>query len=286
MPTTGYPAALGENAAMRAQRRTTRVYCIAVLFAIFASGVRAATSVEVRDTFPAGDDLTLSRNESFYIRLHYDTDRPVGIWARPFFRGKPANAGSNGSYSYTGSGEALGWFFFMSNRGEVDEIRITAGDGSRDGTSVVLSYPVHIIASEGDGTPEVEPEWVARLKARDAEQQRRAYQAYVNQPISAGWNLFMSVFMIGVLLLAVCGFVLPVRALLRWRGGWRTAAAVPAALMSFVVLRLIIGVTRDPTSHNLWPFEILMVGLASVVVMAVLMLLRKVTRAHDASGQT
>ena len=85
----------------------------------------------------------------------------------------------------------------------------------------------------------------------------------------------MSVFMIGVLVLGACGFVLPVRALRRWRGGWRIAAAVPAALMSLVVLRLISGVTRDPTSHNLWPFEILMVGLFSVVVMVVLTLLRK-----------
>jgi hypothetical protein len=39
-----------------------------------------------------------------------------------------------------------------------------------------------------------------------------------------------------------CGFVMPVRALLRWRGGWRTAAAVPAALMGFVIARLLVGV--------------------------------------------
>src|SRR3546814_9045893 len=50
---------------------------------------------------------------------------------------------------------------------------------------------------------------------------------------------------------------------------------VPAALMAFVVLRIMVGVAIDPTSHNLWPFEILMAGgLASVLVLA-LWLVRK-----------
>jgi hypothetical protein len=116
---------------------------------------------------------------------------------------------------------------------------------------------------------------VARLKAADAERQRLAYQAYANRPVSPGTSLFAALFMVGVLALGVGGLVLPVRALVRWRGGWRLAAVVPTALMGFVVVRLIVGVSIDPTSHNLWPFEILIVGLLSVVVMAVLMLLRK-----------
>lgn len=48
--------------------------------------------------------------------------------------------------------------------------------------------------------------------------------------------------------------------------------------MAFVVLRLIVGVARDPTSHNLWPFEILMAGGLSTVLMIVLLVARKVTR--------
>jgi hypothetical protein len=54
------------------------------------------------------------------------------------------------------------------------------------------------------------------------------------------------------------------------------SAAVPAALMGFVVVRLIVGVSIDPTSHNLWPFEILMVGLLSTVIMVVLTVARRV----------
>ncbi|MGC1728146.1 MAG: hypothetical protein WA747_02060, partial [Steroidobacteraceae bacterium] len=80
--------------------------------------------------------------------------------------------------------------------------------------------------------------------------------------------------------LGVGGVVLPVRALVRWRGGWRLAAGVPAALMGFVVLRVIVGVAADPTSHNLWPFEILIAGLVSAVIMVVLTLVRRAARVN------
>lgn len=30
--------------------------------------------------------------------------------------------------------------------------------------------------------------------------------------------------------------------------------------MAFAALRIFVDTTRDPTSHNLWPFEILMWG--------------------------
>jgi hypothetical protein len=85
--------------------------------------------------------------------------------------------------------------------------------------------------------------------------------------------------MIVVLVLGVGGLVMPVRAVLRWRGGWRVAAGMPAALMGFVIVRLIVGVGIDPTSHNLWPFEILIVGLLSSIIMVVLTLARRATGA-------
>jgi hypothetical protein len=244
-----------------------------------AATLQAGTSVRVLDTYPEGDRVVLGRNQNFYLRLSYEADGTVGIWARPYFHGQPANAGSNGSYSYRGSGEALGWFFFSANRGEVDEIRISAGDGSTAGTAVVLSYPVHVTASESETDSADQPEWVSRLRAADAVQQRLARQQYANRGASPLAALLGGAFMIAVLALGLGGVGLPVRALLRWRGGWRIAAAGPAALMGFVVLRIIVGVAADPTAHNLWPFEILMAGLASTVVMALLSLARRATGA-------
>src|SRR5271170_6290899 len=161
----------------------------------------AASTVEVLDTFPSGDTVTLNRNEKFYIRLHYSTDRPVQIWARPYFRGKPVNAGSNGSFRYSDSGEALGWFFLQSDAGAVDEIRVMAGDGSDSGTAMVLSYSVHIEGSNAQGTVEGEPQWLTSLKARDAARQREAYEARMKTPMSAGESAGIAALVWGMLAL-------------------------------------------------------------------------------------
>jgi len=279
-----------RTAATAIDRRAPRVWLrtvvfwgwVAMLGLAGTDAVWAGATVEVLETYPAGEEVTLGRNENFYLRLRYDTEHPIGIWARPYFRGQPANAGNNGSYSYSGNGEALGWFFFSGTRGEVDEIRITASDGSIAGTPVVLTYPVHVLASERQPGAEGAPEWVARLKAADAERQKLAYQAYSNRPVAPFTSLLVSLLGIAVLVLGVCGFVMPVGALVRWRGGWRMAAAVPAALMGFVVIRLLVGISIDPTSHNLWPFEILMVGLLSTVIMVLLTLARRATGAAAA----
>ena len=47
--------------------------------------------------------------------------------------------------------------------------------------------------------------------------------------------------------------------------------------MSFVVLRIIIDTARDPTSHNLWPFEIIMWGGGIFLFMVALKLVRRVS---------
>jgi hypothetical protein len=252
-----------------------------VLMSLSAIGPAfATTTVEVLDTFPSGDVVTLNRNENFYIRLHYSTDRPVNIWARPYFRGEPVNAGSNGSFRYTDSGEALAWFFLQSNAGAVDEIRVMAGDGSDSGTAIARSYSVHIEGSNVQGTVEGEPRWLTSLKAHDAARQREAYEERRKTPTSAGESAGIVAVVWGMLALGALGLIMPLRAMWRWRGGWRLAAAVPAALMGFVVLRLIIATSIDPTSHNLWPFEMLMSGIVSVLIMVSLTVMRKWAQAR------
>jgi hypothetical protein len=88
----------------------------------------------------------------------------------------------------------------------------------------------------------------------------------------------MSGFMLTMLALLVGSLALPAWGLWRWRGGWRAAAAVPMAVMAFVVLRIVVDTARDPTSHNLWPFEILMWGGSCVALMLALKFARRVLR--------
>lgn len=87
-------------------------------------------------------------------------------------------------------------------------------------------------------------------------------------------------FMLAVLGIAVGGAALPAWAVRRWRGGWRIAAALPLAVLAFVAGRIVVDAARDPTSHNLWPFEILMAGGAGLVFLAVVFLARKATGAR------
>jgi hypothetical protein len=243
-------------------------------------GADAATRVRVLATDPPGDAVILARDQNFYLLLEYETDRPVGIWARPYFQGREVAAGSNPSASRSGTGRTIGWFFFMHPGDEVDEIRIRAGDGSTGGTTVVATYPVRITAGAEPAAARAEPDWVAQLNRRDREEQRAAYQARMSTPPSTGEVALFNGFMLLMLAIGLAGFAAPAFALYRWRGGWRLLAAVPAAGMAFVLLRLLIDTARDPTSHNLWPFEILIAGGLGSAAMFVLFALRRAMRAR------
>jgi hypothetical protein len=266
---------------MRSQARWV-LACLVMLLGWCApfDGVRATTTVRVIETYPAGDDITLGRNQNFYLRLAYASDVPAGIWVRPYFEGKPVNVGSSPSGTYKGNGETFGWFFFMQPGDEVDEVRIIAGDGGLRSTPVVASYRVHARGGSEVVDPGAEPAWVAENRARTRAEQEQAYRTRMSEPVSAGTVALFSGFMLAMLALGLLGLAAPAWGLWRWRGGWRLAAAVPAAMMVFVVLRIVLGVAGDPTSHNLWPFEILQAGLLSVVAMGVLLLVRRLSVAR------
>ncbi|MCD6679868.1 MAG: hypothetical protein LT102_04305 [Burkholderiaceae bacterium] len=235
----------------------------------------AAPQVHVLETWPAGERITLARNQNFYLRLAYASDTPVGIWVKPYFRGKPANAGTSPSLRLSGEGEVLGWFFLMEPGVEVDEIHITAGDGGLRSTPVVATVRVHIVGGSATASADTPPTWVTELGERATVAARQAREAQSATPSDPGDTLLLGGFMIGMLVVGLLGFVAPAWTFRRWRGGWRIAAAVPAIMMAFVVLRIVLGTARDPTSHNLWPFEILLAGVASTGAVVVLVVLHR-----------
>jgi hypothetical protein len=121
---------------------------------------------------------------------------------------------------------------------------------------------------------------VAELKAATDARMREEAQRRASEPVSVGETVFFSGFMLFMGALGLAGVVVPLWSVWKWRGGWRIAAAVPAAVVAFVVLRIVIDTARDPTSHNLWPFEILMVGTGALLAIGVLKLLRRLLRAE------
>lgn len=63
-------------------------------------------------------------------------------------------------------------------------------------------------------------------------------------------------------------------ALKRWTGGLRIAAAMPLPLWLVWGAVLVADLLRDPTSHNLFPFEILLGAIVALLYLAFLRLVR------------
>jgi len=238
----------------------------------------AETTARVIETDPGGASVTLARNESLYVRIAYATDKTVSIWARPFFRGKEVSAKSNASVPHTGNGEALGWFEPMQP-GDIDEIRILAGDGSSAGTHTVSTYRIDVTTTTEPAPRRSRAEWVETLSRQEETVRRDAYERRMREPVTAKDSLLMSGFMLTMLGLLVAGFAWPAWGVWKWRGGWRLAAALPIAAMTFVALRIVIDTARDPTSHNLWPFEIIMWGGGTLLFMVALKFARRISNA-------
>jgi hypothetical protein len=247
------------------------------VLALISFGAAAEPSVRVVATHP-DSDATLGRDESFYVRIEFNADEPVNIWARPFFQGKPVQrAKSNASFPRSGWGYALGWFS-LDGLDAVDEVRIKLGGGKPYREWEALTLPVKLTGTGMPVAQRARPEWVEELLREEEQRSREAYERRMSEPVSTGSMLFMSFFMLAVLALLLVGAGAPFWAVLKWRGGWRIAAAVPALVMAFVVGRIIVDTAIDPTSHNLWPFEILIWGGASAIAMGVLWLLRRFAR--------
>lgn len=241
-----------------------------------AASAQAATTARIVETDPPGAEISLDRGQSFFVRIAYTADAPVSIWARPYFHGTEVPAMTNASVPHSGSGEALGWFEFIEP-GEVDEIRVKISAPDAPNGEEIARYPVHITGTGQAGSERARVTWVERLSREEADI-RRQLPARGGSGGGGGSVLILFGFALAVPLLLVGGFAAPAWALWRWRGGWRIAAAAPAALMAFVVLRFFIDTARDPTSHNLWPFEVLMFGAASVGCIALLVLARRLLR--------
>ncbi len=89
----------------------------------------------------------------------------------------------------------------------------------------------------------------------------------------------MDVLLVLVAALVVAAFLfLETRSLLRWKGGWRIGATLPLLAVLFVVARIVFDTRRDPTSHNLWPFEILFAVVTASVALGVLYAVQRASR--------
>jgi len=94
----------------------------------------------------------------------------------------------------------------------------------------------------------------------------------------------MDILLLVLALVLFVGFVFAeVRSLARWRSGWRIAALVPLLGVLFVAVRIVFDTRRDPTSHNLWPFEVVVGTAVALAALGLLYAARRMSgaRAHS-----
>lgn len=217
----------------------------------------------------------LARDQPFFVRIEYAGADGHALWARPWHRGQPVTrAKFNASARHAGDGAALGWFS-LDGAAAVDEVRIVAGGGKPFREFELLRLPVDVRGTGEPGARADRAAWVEALSREAADRHRQEMSEAMARPPSVADSLLGTGFMLAVLGLLAAAVIGPAWALRRWRGGWRVAGAVPLVAAAFVAGRIVLDTARDPTSHNLWPFEIAIVGGASAVYLGLLALARR-----------
>lgn len=101
--------------------------------------------------------------------------------------------------------------------------------------------------------------------------------------------MIASILLWGTAGLALGFMLLVTRGLWRWQGWWRWTIAAPLLLLAGVMGNIGIGIWLDPTSHNLWPFEVLLwlaVAIGAVILLYLAHWLSRRFGAHKLSEKT
>lgn len=160
-----------------------RLVTAPVLLAATLATAQADSSARVVETHPSAS-ATLARNQSFWVRIEYQTDEPIRLWARPFRNGAPVEtAMSNTSSAYTGAGEALGWFA-LTQSGDVDEVRVVASGEQPYREWLLARYPVELHWTAGSVASDSRPQWVEDLLALDKQRRDEAARQRAAEPVS------------------------------------------------------------------------------------------------------
>ncbi|APV48600.1 hypothetical protein BWI17_02210 [Betaproteobacteria bacterium GR16-43] len=246
----------------------------AALFAFAAFDATAELQLRIAETSPALPAV-LTADEPIFLRIEFSGAEKSNLWARPYYRGEPVmQAKTNTSLQHVGSGSALAWFS-LDRESQVDEVRIRTGGGSPYRETDVLRFPLEVRGTGQHGEQRPRAQWVTDLTReneiirRELRSEERSRNSPLDMVIFSGFGLLV----MGFLAVNVVG---PLWAMWKWRGALRVIGILPLPVMAFVVGRIIVDTSHDPTSHNLWPFEILMVGGGGVALYFLLGVIRRV----------
>ena len=75
---------------------------------------------------------------------------------------------------------------------------------------------------------------------------------------------------------AIINIVLSLVAVWRGKGVWKLVATLPILAVFAVGLNIVLGTSRDPTSHNLWPLEVVLWSGVGIIFSVAFMVFQRV----------
>jgi hypothetical protein len=251
------------------------VTIIALALAAAAQAAEAPrATVSIVEVDPA-DGTTLHGSDSVYVHVHYVSDAPIKVWVRPYFQGKEVPTMSNGSFGHpAGEGEAFGWFA-CGQACQVDSIHLQVASMDSGYPFMEQAEPADFTWDGTPGAAHTPAAWVKPMQDEEKKRQEQAYKEQMAKPVSTGGTVLVSVFGLAVLAALAACFIWPIWGVIRWRAKWRWLAAAPLALVVLKTLGIMVDFSRDRTSHNLLPFEYLMLATLVAPYMLIVWLLRR-----------
>ncbi len=238
-----------------------------LLHGVAAPAWSQAPVVSVLNTHPA-PDANLTGRDSFYLQYRIETPEKVRVGIEAYSRGAKLAVGNSGQNHFEPGTHTGAAFLFVSQKEpvQVDEIRLPIWRESthwQQPPDWVASVPVallHLPSSPRSQAPL--PDWVnAWNKDREMRRQAAVQAAQANAAASESWveNLLLRGFLIVIIfVLPLAALALPIWAAWTWERPFRTHALIACAIFVVKVGTVMFDVARDPTSHNLWPLEMMM----------------------------
>lgn len=275
MGTARRVARIAAQPARSIKMRLITASALALLLATAGVGAANPTvTVILVETDPVSPAV-LHGSDNVYVHVHYNADAPVRIWVRPYLHGAAAGAMTMGSPLYpAGEGEAFGWFAFRETR-RVDSIHVQVASADSGSPFMEQAFPADFSWDGAPGQWHTPAAWVQPFRDREKAQEDQDYRNYMNQPLGKSGVAALVIFGLLLLTAFLASVLWPLWGLLRWEGRWRWFAAVPLVVLTFRTLKIAVEVSTDPTSHNLLPFEYLILGSLIAPYMVVVWLLRR-----------
>ncbi len=241
-----------------------RVKHIFLLLLLAPALVQADVTLQVAETDPAAP-AALGHWEQYYVRASYATDRPIRVRGDAYFQGQRITSMTGGSPVYgAGDGDAMFWFAFTTPA-QVDRIVIYAEDERTRAALAQVDLPVELTWT-GEKSARARPRaaWVGGMQAELDARAKVERAAYRNRPtpwwetalfLAASWSVPLY-------------FIVQIFALVRLRGGWRIAAAVPAVPMLLLLAHSIFAFFAG---SNLFPLLLIFTCAPALIYLLILL---------------